>query len=139
MMVQIEQAARDETSKWVPKQSLPVKNFILYAYAADRSARPTYVCLPYGLYHAINGRIVARTGTHQEIVALAGIHFFDTWRVKPSCEAPKQLPITNDGPDEPKAASTQPTFKADQTRMREEEAREILERASKITQRMART
>ena len=112
----------------------PLRIFILYAYAADRSARPTYVCLPYGLYHAINGRIVARTGTHQEIVALAGIYFFDARRVKPSCEAPEQLPVTNDGPDEPKVASTQPTSQADQTRMREmreEEAREILEPATK--------
>ena len=45
-------------------------------------------------------QIVARTGTNQEIGALAGIHFFDAWRVKPRCEALVQLPVTNDGPSD---------------------------------------
>ena len=31
---------------WIPVQHLPYDELILFAYAADRSSRPTYVCLP---------------------------------------------------------------------------------------------
>ena len=54
---------------------------ILYAYAADRTPFPTYVCLPSGLYKARTGQVVAQTGPEQEILSLPGIYFFDGWRV----------------------------------------------------------
>ena len=54
---------------------------ILYAYAADRTPFPTYVCLPSGLYKARTGQVVAQTGPEQEILSLLGIYFFDGWRV----------------------------------------------------------
>ena len=38
--------------KWLPDQTLPFSEVVLYAYAADRTPFPTYVCLPSGLYKA---------------------------------------------------------------------------------------
>ena len=38
--------------KWIPVQNLPFPEVVLYAYAADRTPFPTYVCLPSGLYKA---------------------------------------------------------------------------------------
>ena len=32
--------------KWIPVQALPFTDVVLYAYAADRTHFPTYVCLP---------------------------------------------------------------------------------------------
>ena len=32
--------------KWLPEQNLPFSEVVLYAYAADRTPFPTYVCLP---------------------------------------------------------------------------------------------
>ena len=58
--------------KWLPKQHLPFSEVVLYAYAADRTPFPTYVCLPSGLYKARTGHIVAQTGPDQEILSLPG-------------------------------------------------------------------
>ena len=63
--------------KWIPVQNLPFPEVILYAYAADRTPFPTYVCLPSGLYKARTGQVVAQTGSEQEILPLPGIYFFD--------------------------------------------------------------
>jgi len=41
--------------KWLPEQTLPFSEVVLYAYAADRTPFPTYVCLPSGLYKARTG------------------------------------------------------------------------------------
>ena len=43
---------------WLPVQNLPFDELILFAYAADRTPRPTYVCLPSGLYTARTGRVL---------------------------------------------------------------------------------
>ena len=67
--------------KWIPVQNLPFPEVVLYAYAADRTPFPTYVCLPSGLYKARTGQVVAQTGPDQEILPLSGIYFFDGWRV----------------------------------------------------------
>ena len=44
--------------KWLPEQDLPFTEVVLYAYAADRTPFPTYVCLPSGLYKARTGQVV---------------------------------------------------------------------------------
>ena len=67
--------------KWLPDQTLPFSEVVLYAYAADRTPFPTYVCLPSGLYKARTGQVVAQTGPEQEILSLPGIYFFDGWRI----------------------------------------------------------
>ena len=43
------QAQVKTNHRWIPAQQLPFDEIILYAYAADRTSRPTYVCLPSGL------------------------------------------------------------------------------------------
>ena len=55
--------------KWIPVQNLPFPEVVLYAYAADRTPFPTYVCLPSGLYKARTGQVVAQTGPEQEILS----------------------------------------------------------------------
>ena len=52
--------------KWIPVQNLPFPEVVLYAYAADRTPFPTYVCLPSGLYKARTGQIVAQTGLNRK-------------------------------------------------------------------------
>ena len=74
--------------KWIPVQQLPFAEIILYAYAADRTNRPTYVCLPSGLYNARTGRVLAQAGPEQEITPVPGIYFFDGWRVHPTLVIP---------------------------------------------------
>ena len=69
--------------KWLPEQTLPFSEVVLYAYAADRTPFPTYVCLPSGLYKARTGQVVAQTGPGKEILSLPGIYFFDGWRLHP--------------------------------------------------------
>ena len=69
--------------KWLPEQDLPFNEVVLYAYAADRTPFPTYVCLPSGLYKARTGHVVAQTGPNLEILSLPGIFFFDGWRLHP--------------------------------------------------------
>ena len=61
------QAGLRTQHKWLPEQNLPFSEVVLYAYAADRTHSPTYVCLPSGLYKARTGHIVAQTGPDQEI------------------------------------------------------------------------
>ena len=70
------QAGLRTQHKWLPKQHLPFSEVVLYAYAADRTPFPTYVCLPSGLYKARTGNVVAQTGPDQEILSLPGIYFF---------------------------------------------------------------
>ena len=82
--------------KWIPVQNLPFPEVVLYAYAADRTPFPTYVCLPSGLYKARTGQIVAQTGPDQEILPLSGIYFFDGWRVHPTLPIPGHLPRTKE-------------------------------------------
>lgn len=74
------------------------KLYILFAYAADRTSRPTYICLPVGLVHARSGRVVERMGPKQEVTPLPGIYFFDAWRVEPCYEVPTDLPDAQNGP-----------------------------------------
>ena len=73
---------------WIPVQTLPFAEVVLYAYAADRTPYPTYVCLPSGLYKARNGQIVAQTSPDQEIIPLSGMYFFDGWQVHPTLPIP---------------------------------------------------
>ena len=77
--------------KWIPVQALPFTDVVLYAYAADRTHFPTYVCLPSELYKARTGQVVAQTGPEQEILPLPGIYFFDEWRVHPTLPIPGHL------------------------------------------------
>ena len=56
--------------KWIPVQNLPFSEVVLYAYAADRTPFPTYVCLPSGLYKARTGHVVAdRSGAGNPALA----------------------------------------------------------------------
>ena len=52
--------------KWIPTQQLPYAEIILYAYAADRTNRPSYVCLPSGLYNARTGRVLAQLALNKK-------------------------------------------------------------------------
>ena len=88
--------AKEGSHHWVPIQDLPFDEIILIAYAADHSSRPTYVCLPSGLYHARSGRILQQSGPNQEVMPLPGIYFFDAWRVRPCMDIPTDLPRTQD-------------------------------------------
>ena len=73
------QAGLRTQHKWLPEQNLPFSEVVLYAYAADRTHFPTYVCLPSGLYKARTGHTVAQTGPDQEILSLPGIYFFERY------------------------------------------------------------
>ena len=117
--------------RWIPAQQLPFDEIILYAYAADRTSRPTYVCLPSGLYNARTGRILAQAGPEQEITPLPGIYFFDGWRVHPTLVIPANLPSTKEAPVCDVAASAPSTTRTEPTRSPEEEARDILATAAK--------
>ena len=116
--------------KWLPVQALPFTEVFLYAYAADRTHFPTYVCLPSGLYKARTGQVVPVTGPEQEILPLPGIYFFDGWRVHPTLPIPDHLPRTQEVPvqDTTLTASAPGT---EPTRSPEEEARDILATAAK--------
>ena len=74
----------DGRNHWVPQQELPFEEIIVFAYAADHSSRPTYVCLPSGLHNARTGRVLQPTGPYREVTPLPGILFFDAWRVEPT-------------------------------------------------------
>ena len=116
--------------KWIPVQNLPFPEVVLYAYAADRTPFPTYVCLPSGLYKARTGQIVAQTNPDQEILPLSGIYFFDGWRVHPTLPIPGHLPRTKEAPVQD-IAPTAPAAGTEPTRSSEEEARDILATAAK--------
>ena len=92
------QAGLRTQHKWLPEQNLPFSEVVLYAYAADRTHFPTYVCLPSGLYKARTGHIVAQTGPDQEILSLPGIYFFDGWRLHPKLPIPDHLPRAKEAP-----------------------------------------
>ena len=81
-----------------PDTAASIQRNHLYAYAADRTKRPTYVCLPSGLYNARTGRGLAQAGPEQETTPLPGIYFFDRWRVPPTLVIPADLPSTKEAP-----------------------------------------
>ena len=116
--------------KWLPEQTLPFSEVVLYAYAADRTPFPTYVCLPSGLYKARTGQVVAQTGPEQEIRSLPGIYFFDGWRVHPTLPIPDHLPRAKEAPVQD-IALTAPAPGTEPKRSPEEEARDILATAAK--------
>ena len=116
--------------KWIPVQHLPFPEVVLYAYAADRTPFPTYVCLPSGLYKARTGQVVAQTGPEQEILSLPGMYFFDGWRVHPTLPIPDHLPRAREAPVLD-IAQTAPTPGTEPIRSPEEEARDILATAAK--------
>ena len=116
---------------WIPVQNLPFNELILFAYAADRTPRPTYVCLPSGLYHARTGRVLPQTGPSQEITPLPGIYFFDGWRVQPTLDIPFNLPSTKEAPAYGGGTTTHTPRGTEPTRSPEEEARDILATAAK--------
>ena len=82
--------------KWIPVQNLPFPEVVLYAYAADRTPFPTYVCLPSGLYKARTGQVVAQTGSEQEILPLPGFTslmdggYTQRYQSPAICHAPKR-------------------------------------------------
>ena len=117
--------------KWIPAQQLPYHEIILYAYAADRTNRRTYVCLPSGLYNARSGRVLAQAGPEQEITPLPGIYFFDGWRVHPTLVIPANLPSTKEAPVCDVEAPARSTASTEPLRSPEEEARDILATAAK--------
>ena len=125
------QAQVRTSHRWIPAQQLPFDEIFLYAYAADRTSRPTYVCLPSGLYNARTGRILAQAGPEQEITPLPGIYFFDGWRVQPTLVIPDNLPITKEAPVCDAEASAPSTSWTEPTRSPEEEARDILATVAK--------
>ena len=49
------QAQVKTSHRWIPAQQLPFDEIILYAYAADHTSRPAYVCLPSGLLQCTHG------------------------------------------------------------------------------------
>ena len=116
---------------WIPVQHLPYDELILFAYAADRSSRPTYVCLPSGLYNARTGRVLEQSGPSQEVTPLPGIYFFDGWRVHPTLEIPSNLPSTEEAPAYGVGTTTHRPLSVEPTRSPEEEARDILSTAAK--------
>ena len=116
--------------KWLPEQTLPFSEVVLYAYAADRTPFPTYVCLPSGLYKARTGQVVAQAGPEQEIRSLPGIYFFDGWRVHPTLPIPDHLPRATEAPVQD-IALTAPAPGTEPKRSPEEEARDILATAAK--------
>ena len=116
--------------KWLPEQNLPFSEVVLYAYAADRTPFPTYVCLPSGLYKARTGQVVAQTGPEQEILSLPGIYFFDGWRLHPKLPIPDHLPRAKEAPVQG-TALTAPAPGTEPKRSPEEEARDILAVAAK--------
>jgi hypothetical protein len=71
--------AEDGRNHWVPQQELPFEEIIVFAYAADHSSRPTYVCLPSCLHNARTGRVLQPTGLCREVTPLPRILFFDAW------------------------------------------------------------
>ena len=125
------QAQATAGHKWIPAQQLPYGEIILYAYAADRTNRPTYVCLPSGLYNARAGRVLAQAGPEQEITPLPGIYFFDGWRVHPTLVIPADLPSTKEAPVCDVEAPAHSTASTEPPRSPEEEARDILATAAK--------
>ena len=118
-------------NNWIPTQQLPYDELILFAYPANRTPRPTYVCLPSGLYNARTGHILAQSGQHREITPLPGIFFFDGWRVQPTLNIPTNLPETTDAPVYDTDPNTRQAPTEEPNRSPEEVARDILAAAAK--------
>ena len=116
---------------WIPVQDLPFDELILFAYAADRTPRPAYVCLPSGLYHARTGRVLPQTGPSQEITPLPGIYFFDGWRVQPTLDIPSNLPSTKEAPAYGGGTTMHTPRGTEPTRSPDKKARDILATAAK--------
>ena len=93
------------------------------------SSRPTYVCLPSGLYHARSGRILQQSGPNQEVTPLPGIYFFDGWRVRPCMKIPTNLPRAQDPPEHDTQPFSTTAHTAEQPQTPDEEARDILAKA----------
>ena len=74
--------------KWI--HFITMKPFYMHTPPTAR-IRPTYVCLPSGLYSARAGRVLVHSGPDQEITPLPGIYFFDGWRVHPTLVTPANL------------------------------------------------
>ena len=125
------QAQVKTNHRWIPAQQLLFDEIILYAYAADRTSRVTYVCLPSGLHNARTGRILVQAGPDQEITPLPGIYFFDGWRVNPTLVIPANLPSTKEAPVFDVEASAPSTTRIEPARSPEEEALDILATAAK--------
>ena len=116
------QAQATADHKWIPAQQLPYNEI---------TNRPTYMCLPSGLYNARTGRVLAQAGPEQEITPLPGIYFFDGWRVHPTLVIPANLPSTKEAPVCDVEASAPSTARTEPSRSPEEEARDILATAAK--------
>ena len=114
------------TSLGVYRTCRSMRQSYLHMQPADHSSRPTYVCLPSGLYHARSGRILQQSGPNQEVTPIPGIYFFDGWRVRPCMDIPTDLPRTQDPPehDTQLPAATSSTAEPPQTP--DKEARDIL-------------
>ena len=72
------------------------------------------------------GGVVEQIGPNQEVTPLPSIYFFDAWRVEPELDIPTELPRARTGPEEGSLPSPSSSPRADQTKTREEEARDLL-------------
>ena len=111
-------------------QNLPIAEVVLYAYAADRTPYPTYVCLPSGLYKARNGQIVAQTGPDQESYLCQAC----TSSMDGGYTQRYQSPVTYHAPKSRQSEislTPAPSASTEPTRSPEEEARDILATAAK--------
>ena len=103
---------------WIPEQDLPFTEIVLYAYAADCTPHPTYVCLPSGLYKARNGQVVSRIGLLR-------------WLASASHPNHSCRPTTHQRYASQRKYPCPTTDSKDPTRTPEEEARDILAAAAK--------
>ena len=78
---------------WIPVQNLPFAEVVLYAFAADRTPYPTYVCLPSGCTKRAMDRLWGKPALTRKSY-LSGMYFFDGWRVHPTLPIPSNLPRT---------------------------------------------
>ena len=121
--------AKEGSHHWVPIQGLPFDEIILFAYAADHSSRPTYVCRsafrPVSCAQRSNPAAI-RTQSRGNAPAR---HLLLRWLVRPCMDIPTDLPRTQDPPehDTQLPAATSPTAEPPQTP--DEEARDILAQA----------
>ena len=72
-----------------------------------------------------------RIGLNQEVTTLPGIAFFDAWRAEPELGMPDDLPNARSAPEQGEIPSPPTSPQIDQSKLREEEARDILPTAIK--------
>ena len=110
--------------KWLPEQTLPFSEVILYAYAADRT--------PGSLNYSTEtpGKLQHRLAQNRKSCPCLGIYFFDGWRVHPMLPIPDHLPRAKETPVQD-IALTAPAPGTEPKRSPEEEARDILATAAK--------